>query len=141
LKKTKFSNLFKLFFCKFLASIHLANAGGASFEPNCNDAACKSPDFLKAVDDYHDEEATFLAELNELAKQRPLTLKHGENVTDLIAVYSENLLPKFTKVKFARDECGKFCFDGVEEAEKNLKIWDCDLTSMITEATINKNIP
>lgn len=114
-------------------------AGGGSFE--CNDAACKSPAFLKAVAEYQEEKAKFLSALESFAAQRPLTNKHQEAISTLIATYTDILMPKFVKIKFARNDCnGKLCFDGAEEAETNLKNWDCDLTDMLTEAIVNKDI-
>lgn len=126
-----------LFF--YLASITSTHAGGSTYYPSCYDSTCKSSEFLTNVNDYLDEQGKFLVELNTLVSQRPMTHKHRNIISALITSYTDKLLPKFTKIKFTMNCNGEFCFKDVEKTQADLKVWDCELSDMLSEAIINKD--
>jgi hypothetical protein len=123
-----------------LAFVNVVNAGGVTFSPSCYNTPCISPVFLGTVRDYQEEETTFLTRFKVLAAQRPLTNKYRETISSLIATYTDNLFPKFIKIKFMKKDCnGKLCFENSDETQENLKRWDCELSDMLSEAIINKD--
>ena len=116
------------------------NAGGDFYNPSCNEISCDDPEYHRLVDDYFDEQETFLADLTDLLNQRPLTHRHREVVSILIASLNEKLLLKFSKIKFKTNNCtGKICLENVDEMQNKLKYWDCNLAEMLSEAIDNKD--
>ena len=124
----------------YVGLVDKVNSGGDSYKPSCNEVSCDDPEYQRLVDDYFNDQETFLADLRDLLSQRPLTQKHREVVSNLITLLNEKLLLKFSNINFKTNNCtGKTCLENVDKIKNELKSWDCTLADMLSEAIDNKD--